>query len=77
MDESPVKTQAATYAVMKDKLKSVQNLEFESGRSLWQDAWFRLRQNRLAMFGLWVIILLVLISLLTPWIAPWPLQRGM
>lgn len=46
-------------------------LEAPRGTSLWQDAWVRLKRNRLAMFGLTVIGLLSLISLLTPWIAPY------
>ena len=41
------------------------------GKSLWSDAWDRLRANRLAMFGLWVMILMVIVSLITPLIAPY------
>lgn len=43
----------------------------ESGTSLWQDAWHRLRQNRLAMFGLCVVAFMVILAILTPWIAPY------
>jgi len=43
----------------------------ESGTSLWEDAWNRLKKNKLAMFGLCVISSTVLIALLTPWIAPY------
>ncbi|MEZ5570440.1 MAG: ABC transporter permease [Halioglobus sp.] len=43
----------------------------EEGTSLWQDAWLRLRRNRLAVFGLAVLVFFVLIALLTPWIAPY------
>jgi oligopeptide transport system permease protein len=47
------------------------NLEdAEKGTSLWKDAWHRLKQNKLALFGLGVIILLALASLFAPWIAP-------
>lgn len=42
-----------------------------SGRSLWKNAWYQLRKNRLAMFGLWTILLLICLSILTPWIAPY------
>ncbi len=45
--------------------------EFEQGASLWQDAWLRLRKNHLALFGLGVMVFLVVIALLTPWIAPY------
>lgn len=43
----------------------------ESGTSLWEDAWNRLKKNRLAMFGLCVLSLTIIIALLTPWIAPY------
>lgn len=43
----------------------------EQGTSLWADAWVRLRRNRLALFGLGVIVFLAIVSLLTPWIAPY------
>ena len=43
----------------------------ESGTSLWEDAWNRLKKNKLAIFGLCVISSTVLIALLTPWIAPY------
>ncbi len=43
----------------------------EHGTSLWKDAWTRLKKNRLALFGLGVLILFIVIALLTPWIAPY------
>lgn len=43
----------------------------EQGTSLWQDAWLRLRRNRLAVFGLSVLVLFTLVAVLTPWIAPY------
>jgi oligopeptide transport system permease protein len=43
----------------------------EQGTSLWQDAWNRLRKNKLAVFGLGVLVLFIIIALLTPWIAPY------
>ncbi len=46
-------------------------LAAEQGTSLWQDAWRRLRKNRLALFGLWVLLSFVVIALLTPWLAPY------
>lgn len=56
---------------MIDSKHPVNGFELESGRSLWSDAWQRLQRNRLAMFGLWALLLLVIVSLLTPWIAPY------
>ena len=43
----------------------------EHGTSLWKDAWTRLKKNRLALFGLAVLIAFIIIALLTPWIAPY------
>jgi oligopeptide transport system permease protein len=43
----------------------------EEGRSLWQDAWARLRKNHLAVLGLAVLVFMIVIALLTPWIAPY------
>ncbi len=43
----------------------------ETGTSLWEDAWNRLQQNKLAMFGLYVVSFMILLALLTPWIAPY------
>lgn len=43
----------------------------EEGTSLWQDAWVRLRKNHLAVLGLIVLVFMILVALLTPWIAPY------
>ena len=45
--------------------------EAEAGSSLWHDAWLRLRKNKMALFGGAVLIFLVVIALITPWIAPY------
>lgn len=47
----------------------------EQGSSLWQDAWHRLGKNRLALAGLATLLLMIMISLLTPWIAPYGYQQ--
>lgn len=44
--------------------------EQQQTRSLWGDAWRRLRKNRLAVAGLIVIALLTLIAIFAPLIAP-------
>lgn len=41
------------------------------GISLWQDAWIRLRKNRLAMLGLVFLLAIMLLCLLTPWLSPY------
>ncbi len=43
----------------------------QEGRSLWTDAYARLSKNKLAMMGLYILIFMAFISLLTPWIAPY------
>ena len=41
------------------------------GTSLWEDALYRLKQNKLAMFGLFYLMFIIVICFLTPWIAPY------
>jgi oligopeptide transport system permease protein len=43
----------------------------ERGSSLWHDAWLRLRKNKLALFGGGVLLFMVVVALLTPWLAPY------
>jgi oligopeptide transport system permease protein len=43
----------------------------EQHSSLWLDAWIKLRKNRMALFGFAVLLILCVVSLLTPWIAPY------
>jgi len=47
----------------------------EQGTSLWADAWVRLRRNRLALLGLGIILFFSLVSILTPWIAPYGYEQ--
>jgi len=46
-------------------------VEAEEGASLWNDAWLRLKKNRAAVTGGVVLVVMVLLVLLTPWIAPY------
>lgn len=39
--------------------------------TLWRDAWRRLRRNKLAMFGLFIIIVLIIVAVFAPLIAPY------
>lgn len=43
----------------------------QQGRSLWQDAYSRLFRNRLAVFGLVVLIGMILLAILANWITPY------
>lgn len=51
------------------------SLVIEQGRSLTQDAWARLLRNKMAMAGLIFIVFLMVVALLTPWIAPYGYQE--
>jgi oligopeptide transport system permease protein len=43
--------------------------------SLWLDAWIKLRKNRMALFGFAVLLILCVVSLLTPLIAPYSYEE--
>ena len=43
----------------------------EDGASLWHDAWLRLKKNRAAVTGGMVLAIMVVLAILTPWIAPY------
>lgn len=43
----------------------------EPNSSLWRDTFTRLKRNKLAMIGFWFLLVLVVVSLLTPFIAPY------
>ena len=45
--------------------------EAEDGASLWHDAWLRLKKNRAAVTGGMVLGIMVVLAILTPWIAPY------
>ncbi|NNE37629.1 MAG: ABC transporter permease, partial [Gammaproteobacteria bacterium] len=49
--------------------------EFQQGRSLWQDAFSRLMQNHLAVFGLCVVIFFILIAIFADVIAPYSYEE--
>ncbi len=53
------------------KLSDINTIEIEKGTSLLSNSWYRLKQNRLAMIGLFILLIMLLISLLTSWIAPY------
>jgi oligopeptide transport system permease protein len=45
--------------------------EFVKGTSLWQDAWRRLLKNKLAVFGMIVVVIVTIASLLGPSLIKW------
>ena len=56
---------------MSNTILPAQLQSFEKGTSLTQDAYARLRKNKMAMTGLFILLFMISISLLTPWIAPY------
>jgi oligopeptide transport system permease protein len=46
-------------------------IHIEKGSSLAHDAYVRLRKNKMAMFGLFILLFFIIVALLTPWIAPY------
>ena len=53
-------------AVAETDVRSEEAGEFIRGTSLWRDAWRRLLKNKLAVFGLFIVIVVTLASLLGP-----------
>jgi len=47
----------------------------EEGRSLWQDAWARLRRNRMAVFGAIALLLIAALALLGPLLLPYSYEE--
>lgn len=52
-----------------DNVDSISHVE--SGTSLWHDAFLRLKKNTLAMFSAVFLLVLLLLALFTPWLAPY------
>ena len=46
-------------------------IEIEPPVSLWRDAWHRLRRNRLAVFGLIVVVILAFAAIFGPYLTPY------
>ncbi len=53
----------------------LQDIPLEKGASLWQDAFRRLRKNRLAVFGFIVLCIVTILAVITPWIAPYSYEK--
>ena len=62
----------ATITTSAAQQRSIEaNLLTRKQRSLWQDAWWRLRRNRAAMLGLGIIALTAFLAIFAPMIAPY------
>ncbi|MEM8633651.1 MAG: ABC transporter permease subunit [Pseudomonadota bacterium] len=58
-----------------DRLNAVPTVEtFEKGSSLWDDAWHRLKRNRLAMVSLFIFFAITLFCVAGPWFSSYDAQ---
>jgi oligopeptide transport system permease protein len=64
--EPDVITLGPEMAIAEGDVRSAEDGEFVRGSSLWRDAWRRLLKNKLAVFGLIVVIVITLASILGP-----------
>jgi oligopeptide transport system permease protein len=55
-------------AVAEADLRADETGEFVRGTSLWRDAWRRLLKNKLAVFGMVVVIVITITSIIGPWL---------
>lgn len=60
---------------MREMVKAPDIEQIEKGRSLSQDAVSRLRKNRMAMLSLYFLMILILISIFAPWLAPYSYEE--
>jgi oligopeptide transport system permease protein len=62
----------ATITTSAAQQRSIEaNLLTRKQRSLWQDAWWRLRRNRAAMLGIGIIAVTAILAIFAPMIAPY------
>jgi oligopeptide transport system permease protein len=55
-------------AVAEADLRADETGEFVRGTSLWRDAWRRLLKNKLAVFGMVIVIVITITSIIGPWL---------
>jgi oligopeptide transport system permease protein len=60
---------------MTDTILTDHNLEYRQSRSLWQDAWARLKRNRAAVVSAIVLFALALAGIFGPMLSPHPYDR--
>jgi oligopeptide transport system permease protein len=53
------------------KAEALAGQEAVQGRSLWQDAWRRLRRNRAALVSMWLLGAIALACIVLPWVWPY------
>ena len=57
---------APEFAIGEADVRSAEAGEFVVGTSLWKDAWRRLLRNRLAVFGMMVVLTVAMLSIIGP-----------
>lgn len=67
---------AEIVTAAEDRLGTVPSIEeFEKGSSLWVDAWYRLKRNKLAMISLFLFVGIVVFCVAGPWFSPYDGQQ--
>jgi oligopeptide transport system permease protein len=64
--DPPVIQIGPEYAFAEEDVREIVTGEIIAGTSLWRDAWRRLLKNKVAMFGMIVVILIAVASLIGP-----------
>ncbi len=59
---------APEFAVGEADVRSAERVEFVTGTSLWRDAWRRLLKNKLAVFGMIVVAIITVASIIGPFV---------
>jgi oligopeptide transport system permease protein len=68
MKNEPIIHTDPEFAVSEADVHVVQSSETVIGTSLWRDAWRRLLKNKLAVFGMIVVVIITLASLVGPYV---------
>jgi oligopeptide transport system permease protein len=57
--------------IVEDPFAAAFDEEDVKGRSLWVDAWHRLKRNRAAVVSVCIMLVLVLLVIIGPWVSSW------
>jgi oligopeptide transport system permease protein len=69
------RTAEAVLGAEEDVRREPATIEIEEGASLWRDAWYRLRRNRLALISLFIFLAITLFCIVGPFLSPWDSQQ--
>lgn len=65
----------AVIGAEEDVRREFDPIEIEEGASLWRDAWYRLRRNRLALISLFIFAAITLFCVVGPFFSPWDSEQ--